>query len=88
MFETYRMLGRAHQNELERMAAPPHGSAVTRETLFVRLLKRISSPHSTHAAQTDQIQRIAPSDAGHALASAASPDPQAGRGAITRVSCD
>ena len=76
MFETYRMLGRAHQDELERVAAPPHGSAVTQGSLFVRLLKRISSPGSAHATKTGQIQRLAPSDAGSA-ASGASPDPLA-----------
>jgi hypothetical protein len=74
MFETYRMLGTAHQDELERMAALPHGSAVTRESLFGRVLKRISSPRSTHATETGRIQRPAPSDAGNAPASGASPD--------------
>jgi hypothetical protein len=74
MFETYRLLGRAHQDELERMAAPPRGSAFTQESLIVRLLKRISSPRSTRAAKTGQIQRLAPADAGNAPATAASPD--------------
>lgn len=74
MFETYRMLGRAHQDELERMAAPPQDSAVARESLFVRLLKRISSPRSTQAAKTGRIRPIAPSDTGDAPASAASPN--------------
>ena len=77
MFETYRMLGRAHQDELERVAAPPHGSAVTQGSLIVRLLKRISSRRSAQSTATGQIQRLAPSDAGHAPASGALPDPLA-----------
>jgi hypothetical protein len=76
MFETYRMLGRAHQDELERVAAPPHGSAVTQGSLIVRLLKRISSRRSAQSTTTGQIRRPAPSDAGSA-ASGASPDPLA-----------
>jgi hypothetical protein len=74
MFETYRMLGRARQDELERMATR-QGSAVTRESPFVRLLKRISSPRTTKPDKSGQIQPIAPSDTAAAPASAAWTNP-------------
>ena len=74
MFETYRMLGRAHQDELERTAAPPRASAVTHASLVVRLLKRLSSPRSI-PGKTGQISSIAPSQTGDAPASAALRNP-------------
>lgn len=72
MFETYRMLGRAHEDELERMAALPHGSPVACDPRFMRLLKRIARPRTTPTAETGQIQGIAPSNTSDGPVSAAS----------------
>lgn len=74
MFETYRMLGRAHQDELERTAAPLRASPVTHGSLVMRLLKRLSGPRSI-PGKTGRISSIAPSEAGDAPASAALRNP-------------
>jgi hypothetical protein len=74
MFETYRMLGRAHEDELARVAARPQGGAVTHASLVVRLLKRLSSPRSM-PGKTGRMRSIAPPDTGEPHASAASPNP-------------
>ena len=42
MFETYRMLGSAHEAELERMASSPHAGAVATTRRHRRLLKRVA----------------------------------------------
>ena len=42
MFETYRMLGSAHEAELMRMAASPHAGAVATTRRHRRLLQRVS----------------------------------------------
>jgi hypothetical protein len=69
MYETYRMLGRAHEDELERMAAKPHGTVVTRERVVVRLRRAISMRHSTLSAETHPTQSAgSPSNAADAAA--------------------
>jgi hypothetical protein len=71
MFETYRLFGRAHEEELERMAAPRHSSPVPCEPRFARLVKRISRPRTRPAVESGQIQGIAPSNTSDAPVSAA-----------------
>jgi len=74
MFETYRMLGSAHQAELERMALPPHAGEVRdRESmrLFRRARKQRSNREAVAVQAARQIQGIPTSNTGDAPVSAA-----------------
>ena len=73
MFETYRMLGSAHQAELERMAVSPHASEVRdREPkrLFSRSWRLRSNRAAVAVETACQIQGIPASNTGDAPVSA------------------
>ena len=71
MFETYRMLGSAHETELERMAASPRPGAVAPTRRRLRLSKRVSRLRLGRVVGVDQNQGIAGPNTGDAPVSAA-----------------
>ena len=74
MFETYRMLGSAHQAELERMALPPHADELRdRESkrLFRRARRQRSNREAVAMQPARQIQGMPASNTGDSPVSAA-----------------